>query len=220
MPPLATVPTELTTAGTDLLLALVAIGLGLWLRPLRSRDRFYLGLWQGVFALLALAALLGTLTHGLQLSRWLYLLLWQPLYLAMGVAVALLLLAAIADGFGEAVARRARSPLLVLPAIFYLITLLLQGAFLPFVIYEGLALLFVLAVYLRLAFRRQPGAGLLCAGVLVTLLAAVLQASPVGFTLIWPFDHNGDFHLVQLPGLLLFALGVRRNIFSQPANNN
>jgi len=209
MPPLATVPTELTTAGTDLLLALVAVGLCLWLRPLRRHDRFYLGLWQGVFALLALAALLGALTHGLQLPPWLYLLLWQPLYLAMGVVVALLLLAA------TAAARRARLPLLLLPAVFYLITLLFNGAFLPFVIYEGLALLFVLAVYLRLAFRRHPGAGLLCAGVLVTLLAAGLQASPVGFTLLWPFDHNGVFHLVQLPGLLLFAFGARRNILAR-----
>lgn len=214
MPPLATIPTELTTAGTDLLLALVAIGLYLWLKPLRRHDRFYLGLWQGVMALLALAALLGTVTHGLQLPEWLYLLLWQPLYLAMGVVVALLLLAAVTDGFGESAARRLRTPLLILPAVFYLITLQFNGAFLPFILYEALALLFALSVYLRLTFRQRPGAGLLCAGVLVTLLAAALQASPVGFTLIWPFDHNGVFHLVQMPGLVLFALGVRRQVLA------
>jgi len=218
MPALATLPTELTTAATDLLLAVAALLALLCLQPLRSRERFTVGLWQALFALLGVAALLGTLSHGLQFSPRVDLLLWQPLNLAMGLAVALFVLAAVGDGFGTAAARRGLRPALALGAGFYLATLLLPGGFLLFVIYEGLALLFVLSLYLRLAFiRHRPGSGLLAAGVLVTLLAAALQASPVSFTLVLTFDHNGIFHLVQLPGIALLVAGVRRSVTTLPA---
>jgi hypothetical protein len=46
-------------------------------------------------------------------------------------------------------------------------------------------------------------------GLLISIAAAVIQGTgTVSFTLIWPFDHNGVFHLVQLPGLAAIAYGL------------
>ena len=54
----------------------------------------------------------------------------------------------------------------------------------------------------------------MAAGILVTLLAAVVQLTDWTVTLVWPLDHNGIFHLIQMPGLLLMVLGVRRGLRS------
>jgi hypothetical protein len=209
-------PTERTTAATDLLLAVLATGIALWLHRMGSGgDRFRVRIWTALFALLGLAAGLGAVAHGLQMPLWLNDLLWQPLNLAMGLVVALFVVAASVDGFGLPIARRLLLPLLAIGVVFYLVTCLLPGGFLLFILYEGLALLLVLGLYLRLMFvRKGPGAGWMLAGVVVTLLAAVLQASPVAVTLIWPFDHNGIFHLVQMIGVVLLACGVRTTLLA------
>jgi hypothetical protein len=87
-----------------------------------------------------------------------------------------------------------------------------DGAFLVFVAYEVVAMLFALAVYGRLAAQGKEGGSLIAAGVLVTLVAAGVQQTDLAITLIWPFDHNGIFHLIPMPGLLLMTLGVRRSL--------
>ena len=44
----------------------------------------------------------------------------------------------------------------------------------------------------------------------VNILAAAVQAEgALGFTLIWTFDHNGVFHLVQMVGLGLLVWGLK-----------
>jgi hypothetical protein len=44
----------------------------------------------------------------------------------------------------------------------------------------------------------------------LSLLVAAMQASgAVSFTLVWPFDHNGVFHLVQMIGIPLLVHGLR-----------
>ena len=81
------------------------------------------------------------------------------------------------------------------------------GSFLAFVVYEAAALLFSLGVYLRLATGpARAGAAPMAAALAVSLAAGVVQASSVGpVRLVWDFDHNGVFHLVQLVGLALLA---------------
>ena len=45
----------------------------------------------------------------------------------------------------------------------------------------------------------------------VSLGAGPLQAADLGsIRLVWEFDHNGLFHLVQLLGLALMVAGLRR----------
>jgi len=69
--------------------------------------------------------------------------------------------------------------------------------------------------------KEQPGVGLFLAAIMVSLFAAALKASGLGFTLGgWEFDPNSLYHLAQIPGLfLLFAAIQRRGdiIDGQPA---
>jgi hypothetical protein len=77
-------------------------------------------------------------------------------------------------------------------------TLIYPGIFILFIVYEGLALAFALGVYGFLAIAGEQGAGFMVGGVLLSIIAAGLQASKsIEFTLIWKFDHNGVYHFVQ-----------------------
>jgi hypothetical protein len=138
--------------------------------------------------------------------------LWQPLYLCLGLVVALFAVAAVYDGIGPEPAQRLLIPALVVGAAFYLVTLVFPGTFLVFVLYEAVAMLFALAVYARLAVRNgAPWAWLMVVGIALNIVAAAIQATGrVRFTLLVPFDHNGVFHIVQMAAILVLVTGVAR----------
>jgi hypothetical protein len=210
-----TIPTEQTTALTDLILAVVALFCAAVLHMARRQDVWKVRLWTWVFVLLAVAALLGTAAHGLDLTEQARANVWRPLYLSLGLVVALFALAAVRDWRGEGRARRL-APLAVWIGIgFFLVTQLGSGTFLIFVAYEAAATLFALAVYAALALRRQlPGAGIVAAGILLNLIAAAVQASDtIGVSLAGvPLDHNGVFHLVQIVAVVVLTVGLRRGL--------
>jgi hypothetical protein len=62
-----------------------------------------------------------------------------------------------------------------------------------------------------LAVRGEPaGAAFMSAGILISILAAGIQAKKsISLTIIWQFDHNGIYHIVQVVGLLLLIYGIR-----------
>jgi hypothetical protein len=205
--------TELTTAATDALLVFLCLLLITWIRKFRGLHPWKAGLWSWVFGLLAVSSLLGTIAHGFILSPELRNILWQPLYLALGIDVVLFVLGGVADWSGEKTARRLLPGAIVIGILFYSLTRILEGNFLVFVVYEGAAM----AIYATLAVRqRLPGAATIAAGIGLTLIAAATQASSLGFTFIWPFDHNGLFHLVQMPALLTIGCGLRTMLRSGP----
>ena len=202
--------TERTTAATDAVLAVAALaGIAVIRRIAPSFGR---SVWISALAALALASVLGAVTHGLRLEPPTRELLWQPLYLSLGVTMALFVVGAVRDWRGEHAARRLLWPMLAVAVVFYGITWITGGDFLAFVVYEAAALLFSLGVYLRLAAgRRRAGAGAMAAALAVSLAAGGMQAMDVGVVrLLWAFDHNGLFHLVQLVGLALLVAGLRR----------
>ena len=82
--------TEQTTALTDLVLAVVALVCAALLHMARRHDVWKVRLWTWVFILLAVAALLGTVAHGLDLTEQTRANVWRPLYLLLGLVVALL----------------------------------------------------------------------------------------------------------------------------------
>jgi hypothetical protein len=207
-------PTERTTAATDALIALVALA---YARGLLGYAGWRGRVWAGAFAALGVAGGLGAAAHGLRLTGYARTALWRVLYLILGVTVALFAVAATADGWGERVSRRAL-PLALLTALgFYGLSQRLARGFLVFLIYEAAAMLYALAVYVRLARGgRLAGAELTAAGILIALLAAAVQASSLKLEVLGvPFDHNGLFHLVQIAGLPVLAAGVRAGLAQQ-----
>jgi hypothetical protein len=80
-----------------------------------------------------------------------------------------------------------------------------------FIAYEAVAMLFSLGVYVFIFFQGTlPGAGFMLAGVFVTILAAVVQAlGKTGKSIIWYFDNNGVFHLIQMIGIVLLLVGLK-----------
>jgi hypothetical protein len=180
-----------------------------WLRR-RTPRSFLQECWLVMLVTFGLAALLGSIAHGFPWSATHLDLLWQPLYLSLGVAVAYFVLAAVCAAWGDTAARRVRPFLLVAAGVFYVLTRLTGGDFLVFVIYEGAGLVFALAVHAWLARRGRVGAGWVAAGLAVSLTAGVVQAiDTLTLRLVWTFDHNGIFHLVQAVGLGLLLVGLR-----------
>ena len=139
------------------------------------------------------------------------------MYLSLGLTVSLFVVGGIQDWRGEASARAALPWALAIGVGFFALTQLSSGAFLVFVVYEAVAMLATLAMYLFLAQRRVVGAGMMVLGIAVSIVAAAVQASTLSARLIVPFDHNGLFHLVQLAGAAALANGVRRGLEAQTA---
>jgi hypothetical protein len=207
------IPTEQTTAVTDLLLMIVSFACALALRSAQERVRSRLWMW--TFGLLGVAGGIGALAHGLALSPAAYELMWKPLNLALGLTIALFVAGAVYDSWGERATRRAVPALVAVALAFFAVTQLIQGTFLVFVVYEAIAMITALVLYTRLALaRRLPGAWLLVLGIALTIVAAVVQATgAVRLTLVWPLDHNGVFHLIQIAALPVLLAGLRAGLF-------
>jgi hypothetical protein len=205
--------TELTTAATDAALGLLCLAV-LWrLVAIPVNAIWKRALWCWVFGLLGLASVLGAVAHGLALSEFVLTLLWLPLYLSLGLTVALFLIGGIHDWRGEAAARALLPWAVGIGGSFFALTQLAGGAFLIFVVYEATAMLATLAMYVFLSTTgRLAGAGMITMGIGLSIVAAAVQASALSVRLIVPFDHNGLFHLVQLTATAALANGLRRGL--------
>jgi hypothetical protein len=204
-------PYEQSTAATDALIALVALAYAREFAGPHERDRLRARLWSGAFGAMGAAAGLGVIAHGLALTPAQRRAVWQPLNVCLGMALACFAAGAVYDTWGKRAARRAFVSLTLGAFGFSALAERIDKGFLAFVAYESVALVFALGAYTRLAWlKRLPGAGRISAGILLTLLAAVVQTQPrrvrvAGIAL----DHNGLFHLVQIAALPPLAAGVR-----------
>lgn len=205
---------EQTTAATDAIIGAMALG---YAGALLGRRGWQARVWAAAFAALSLAGGLGAAAHGLRLGERAYATLWRVLYLTLGVMVALFAAAATGDGWGERAGRRALPGLLLAALGFYGLSQRLARGFLVFVVYEAAALLYALGVYVNLARGgRLVGAELTAAGILISLIAAAVQASSLRLSVLGlPFDHNGLFHLIQIAGLPVLVRGVRAGLPEQ-----
>ncbi|MBI5428984.1 MAG: hypothetical protein HY938_00845 [Nitrosomonadales bacterium] len=208
-------PTEMTTSVTDAVLVIECMVITASLWRLSGKDRWRQALWCWVFGLMTLSSLLGAIAHGFELSDFTRAVLWKPLYLSLGVLVALFMVCAANDWQGRIFAQRLAPWAIAVGAAFYGITELSGGAFAVFVAYEAAVMLSALAIYFYLAVaRRLNGAGVIAAAIVVNLVAAGIQASSAYIWIIFPFDHNGIFHLVQMAGTAMLGLGVHLSMRS------
>ena len=211
-PELAASATERTTAATDLLLAVAAFA-GAWRLVRPSPASLASRIWAGALAAAGLASMLGTVTHGFVLPEALRELLWQPLFILLGVTVACFVAGAVADAYGPRPARLVLVVMMLAALGFYLATRRSGGDFGVFVVFQAVGLLAAIAIYLHLAARRRPGAGLVAAALAVSLVAGAIQANDaLALRLVWEFDHNGLYHLVQLGGLALLVAGLKTSL--------
>jgi len=205
-------PAERTTAVTDIILALVAFGGVLLLQwsPVNAGEPWRINIWSAAIGLIGLAAALGAAAHGLLLKTTLHNRIWLVLNMALALAVSLFVVGVINDLWSCELSRKALPFMLFAGLGFYLTTLIYPEIFFFFIVYEGLALTFALGAYLFLTVTGAAGAGFLASGVLLSIVAAGLQArKSIVFTLIWKFDHNGIYHIVQTIGLLLLVAGLK-----------
>jgi hypothetical protein len=209
-------PAEQTTAVTDIILAAVAFAGIMYLRwiPTTGSAIWKINIWSAAIGLIGLAAALGAVAHGLVISKSWHDRCWRLLNLSLAVAVSLFVVGVAYDLWGPAVCFKALPAMLLAGLVFFVITLLYPGIFFIFIVYEGLALSFALGAYFYLALQgKTAGAGFMAAGILVSILAAGIQAKKsISVTLIWLFDHNGIYHIVQIAGLLLLVYGIRLSI--------
>jgi len=207
-------PTERSTASTDALMAVLSGVVAISLAGFDPANNFKAAIWMSAMLLLTLASILGALAHGFQMSAQTNKLFWQPLNLSLGLVIALFVVGVTHDLWGESVARQLLPFMLGLGVIFYGVTVLKAGTFLVFIGYEAISMLFALIGYIILGVRGQlSGAWLMTAGVLITIIAAAIQAGEKARgKFVWQFDHNGLFHIVQMPGIILLWVGLIQSL--------
>ena len=173
-------PGEFVTMLTDYVLALSGLGAAAWLWPRAAGapGRW----WAAAFAITGIAAVLGGTSHGYRpvLATSTHTLVWRLTYVAVGLANLCVLQGA---------------------------ALVVHGEF-RYVLYDyAITLLGLLAFAAAQAARRRRGGGWVAAGVLVSLLGAVVQLGQIGVGRA--FNHNDVFHVLQALGLVLYARGGR-----------
>ena len=196
-------PTEMTTAITDVILAAQSAAAIYVIRRKTVARLMWTRVWIWLFALLSIASLIGAAAHGLEMAASIESAIWSPAYLALGLTMALFVIAAITMSSGHEKSRR-----FLMPAI-----MIWSDSFLLFVIYECMAMFLSLTLYTMCFWQRSAaGSGYLATGVLVGILAAVIDTQKtLHVTLIWEFNNHGVFHLVQMISLLLLTIGLYRS---------
>lgn len=210
------IPAEQTTAITDAVLVIIALTVCIALISLNSKQSLRLKLWIVTFADLGIASFLGALSHGFKWSEIPYNALWNLIYLALGLLVAFFVIAVMFDLWGETYVRRYAPIILLIGLFFWLIALIWPDSFIVFILYEMVAMIFALGGYAFLSYKKAlPGALWMTMGIFITIIAAVIQATALmSFTLIWEFDHNGVYHLVQMVAIGILMKGLRQSEMS------
>ena len=181
---------EPVTALTDYALAVLTAWLAM--RLFTSRE-MAVRLWAAAFVALAVGAFLGGTWHGFLQSD----LLWKATVLSVGVATFCMVA-------GSAFATLRGNALQILAAIklaAFSAWMLFHDEFIYVVIDSGVAFAAVAALHL---WRFN---GWILAGVAVSVLAAVVQAS--GIALHQHFNHNDLYHVVQMAAMVLLYRGAR-----------
>lgn len=200
-----------TTAITDLLLALAIFFFMLQLRRVKTPHRWKQRIWIWTFAILGASAALGMIAHGLVLSQGVSTFVWHAIYFTLGVGIGLFVSGVVCDLWSERASRRLLPWLVIVGLGFYLLTVTMPQGFILFVYYQALALGASLIAYAYLTMRKAPGAGWMALGLAISIVGAALEGTfSFSFRLIWEFDHNSVYHVLQGLGFACLTLGLHR----------
>ncbi len=200
-------PGEMTTAGTDALLALTAFVLAVRLHrthPGRSAKTFVVGL-----AAAGVAAGGGALFHGLRSSAPKVLLgsLWALVPLGVAVTNLATVLGVVRAHGGGAWSQRVVGLLLWVKLVVVVGHGVIVGGLASVGVDLFLTVALLLAVEGAAWLRGRAGSAFFVAGALTTLAGLVVQLSAVRHGAPW--NHNDFFHLMQLGAMCLFYAGAR-----------
>ena len=209
---LTEIPTEQSTAFTDFLLFAFSAGIAFKFFQFNEVRRVRSLIWTWTASLHGFAAFVGTFVHGFIIPDQLKAFSFSVIFLSLGLSVAGFVIAAVYDLLGEKVAIKYLPYAIATAISFHLVTVFFDASFLFFIAYEATAMLFALFIYLYLWKKGFDGAAYIIGAILVAIIAATIQATGIlHFDLIWSFDHNGIFHMVQVVSILLLFQGVRRS---------
>lgn len=192
---------EPAAAVTDWLLAALSVGLGGWCA---WRKRWP---WTAAFAVLAAAAAAGALYHAELKPTEHGPAAWRAVSLLVATALLALYLASAAE------LALLRTPTWGAIGALSIASLAAGVAVrfddLPeFLATQGLAMAGLLFLWLRAWRNAVPGAHWFVAAIAASAAAAGVRALPLQFELYWVWNHDGLYHLAQIPGLLLLARGA------------
>ena len=200
---------EPTTMLTDYALAVLCgfCARLLWRNGLSSGQagRCY---WAAGLGCLGFAALAGGTVHGLSghLTHEILGHLWKSTIYAVGLASFFLFAGTVRASLASA-ARRIIMLIPVIQLIVYSLWMATRDDF-RFVLYNyGFTITVILALQLyAVVARGERSAGWLVGGVVITLIAAVIQDA--GISLHRHFNHNDLYHVVQMAGIYGFYRGA------------
>ncbi len=209
-----TLQTEQTTAITDIFLGVAALWSIFYLKRFSKVDNLKVILWKTVFSFLSAAAFLGALRHGIVQSAMTNNILWKAIYLTLAFMVAIFLAAAVYDMFGAKILKKFMPVSIVTALGFFLITQVTEVTFFVFILYQMIATIVALIIYLVLAWNRKSrGFFLLSIGIILNMTASAIQAGKyivvnIGFKL----DNNGIFHIIGIFALWAFTIGISESL--------
>jgi hypothetical protein len=193
---------------TDYALAVATAAMGVALLR-RGEPATPVRLWGCAFLALAFASLLGGTYHGFrsELSDPALAFVWQVNLYAIG-AFGLLVVT------GTAYLLTAPTRIAVISAMsatfaLYTAWMTRHDAFIYVIYFNATVMAMVLAIHAyTFAERRDPSSPWIIAGVAVSALAAIVQAS--GISISRHFNHNDLFHVIQIAGAYLLYRGARQ----------
>ncbi len=208
------IPTEQTTAWTDLILTILALACLIAIKGIAKPKPIWTSAWIGVFGLLALASFLGALAHGIQWTPQILSTLWFGIYSCLSLAMAFWCsrhdYLPVGPPRCEKTFFRGDRQCPIVPLDHSDLVRFLSAVFSST---KGLFCWQLSGWFSSLFFfRRVPGTGLIALGIALSLVAAYLDTrSDWILRAYWEFDHHGIFHLVQMPSIVLLGLGVVRS---------
>ncbi|UCD38959.1 MAG: hypothetical protein JSW54_05640 [Fidelibacterota bacterium] len=194
---------EPTTAITDFLLGLESFAFAALLTA-GTYTFPSLPYWTATLIMLGIAALLGGFAHGLARFS-----IFAIIYPCLAILMTSFILATLVDSFGQELAHQVRWFIAFLALIFMLVAWRYPTRIRAYAVVLAALMILAFLLYLRQALTTTlPGSAYIAAGIATTILAAALLLKRARITLIWTFDHNGVYHLVQMVGVLFFYLGL------------
>lgn len=163
--------------------------------------------WAVAMVLLGLAALIGGVDHGFVEPAGLDRVPIQRVtWLVLG-AMTLCVVFTIASQFFTGRASRVIRTAGILQFLLFTAVVLVADSYV-FVIANYVPVMMWLLVMNMLRLRQRSGSWQFIAGTLTLFVASAVQALRIdGLT---PLDHNGLYHVISMPGVLLLFLGGRR----------